>query len=342
MTEVTAFPFGTPTRSVKFQGVDLTVIPGADADSTLVAVKQICEHLGIDRRAQQRWIQANYPRERWGYTALPSAGGPQQTFCIALSHLGLWLASIEVNKVRADRQEALRRFQERCAQVIYQDLFGPAATEAGQLAVGAVLPAGHEAALWAEVRRLNARLEQQEAASTDARFRRRLEYERNRAFADRHLPTAKALLRRHVAELKLVDFVEAPEDLDLDEVSDLIPLLAGDRRVACRIRASDRAHYARNGDFTLRLTELPKIRRGYGHFYFFGVARDDADASRGLYPWTILDLEVFRRAGLNGKLREGFVIFNTLEYNSPIVVAHEGWGEASWRTRVRLPYREAP
>jgi prophage antirepressor-like protein len=69
-----------------------------DQGAVWVVVKRVCEALGLDRAGQVRRIEGDGAL-RWRRTSLPSAGGPQEAFCIHADDLHAWLAGIEAGKV---------------------------------------------------------------------------------------------------------------------------------------------------------------------------------------------------------------------------------------------------
>ena len=93
-------------------------------------------------------------------------------------------------------------------------------------------------------------------------------------------------------------FEEAPLDMDLKEVTDLVLLKARDMRVGCRIRRAgywDRYPW----QFTIRsklpsgaATELEKIIEGWGDWLFYGhqAYAGSIDVSK----WFVIDLHNFR------------------------------------------------
>lgn len=90
-----------------------------DQDVPYVAVKPICERLGLAWQPQHRKLLAE--KERWGVTIryIPSAGGEQETTCLPVLKITAWLASISASKVRPEVREALLTYQQEADQVLF-------------------------------------------------------------------------------------------------------------------------------------------------------------------------------------------------------------------------------
>ena len=127
---MSAFPWGiAQPESVDFFGETVLVVPGRNDDETMVVITPICDHLGIDPKTQRERIQFDPVfAERWGLIPLPSSGGRQETFCLSLSMVTIWLASIGTLRVRDDVQPKLVRYKLECAKVLHNHFFGPDAT----------------------------------------------------------------------------------------------------------------------------------------------------------------------------------------------------------------------
>jgi hypothetical protein len=125
--------------TVEFCGAELITVEDADGE-ILVAMKPICEALGLDWRAQQR-LMNNDPILSEGKVVmtLPSAGGPQEMVCLPLDYLNGWLFKTNANRYSGERRERILTYQLEC----YRALFGY------WLCGGAVNPRGTHAQLLA-------------------------------------------------------------------------------------------------------------------------------------------------------------------------------------------------
>lgn len=114
----------TTLRRIEFHGRDIEATQDDDG-RVWVVLKRICENLGIDSRSQRKKIQDNPAfMERWGDITLPSSGGAQETFCIDLDALALWLGSISAAKVKKSVRESLIQYQREAMAVLREHFFG--------------------------------------------------------------------------------------------------------------------------------------------------------------------------------------------------------------------------
>lgn len=99
-------------------------VPGADDlmalqddGSVWVALKPMCEALGIDLATQVRKLH----RRSWagiGQRPTPSAGGVQQTTVITSESVPMWLATIDENRVSEDARPKLVAYQREAAAAL--------------------------------------------------------------------------------------------------------------------------------------------------------------------------------------------------------------------------------
>lgn len=90
-----------------------------EAGEPFVAVKPICERLGVDWKSQYRKIID--PKNDWGIRkmTIPSTGGEQETICLALFDFFLWLATIHPSKVAEALQVKVQLYRRECKQVLW-------------------------------------------------------------------------------------------------------------------------------------------------------------------------------------------------------------------------------
>lgn len=94
-----------------------------------VAMKPICENIGLQWEAQQKRIQRNPVLSRgMSIMDMPSKGGIQQTLCLPLDMLNGWLFGVDVNRVREEIRPRLIQYQKECFGVLYRH-FMPAPAE---------------------------------------------------------------------------------------------------------------------------------------------------------------------------------------------------------------------
>jgi hypothetical protein len=104
------------TIMVPFHGDTITAVETPEGE--FVAIKPICERLGIAANKQIARLSAEPERWRGDLMVLPSAGGAQETYCIPLTNLAAWLFSINANRVKPEFREGLVRYQREAADVL--------------------------------------------------------------------------------------------------------------------------------------------------------------------------------------------------------------------------------
>lgn len=113
---------------VAFRGERLTL--AFHDGEPYVAIRPICERLGISWPAQFRKLTASENDWRSCLMAMPSDGGAQETVGLHLVDLPLWLASISPAKVKPELREALLTYRRECALVLFHHVQARLAGEA--------------------------------------------------------------------------------------------------------------------------------------------------------------------------------------------------------------------
>jgi len=100
--------------AVAFHGQTLAVITGP-AGERLVAMKPICEAIGLQWEAQLKRIK-RHPVLSQGMSVMdtPSAGGDQETTCLPLDYLNGWLFGVDASRVKPAIRERLVQYQREC------------------------------------------------------------------------------------------------------------------------------------------------------------------------------------------------------------------------------------
>ncbi|SEJ58274.1 P22_AR N-terminal domain-containing protein [Pseudomonas linyingensis] len=107
-------PSSLRLATVDFHGHALTVITGP-AGEHLVAMKPICEAIGLSWRGQSERIQRHEVlKEGARVIRTPSAGGDQETTCLPLDYLNGWLFGVDASRVRPGIRERLVQYQREC------------------------------------------------------------------------------------------------------------------------------------------------------------------------------------------------------------------------------------
>jgi len=106
----------TSIIKVPFQGDEILCFEAPQGH--FVAVRPICERLGLSERGQIQRLNRN--PERWGVTVIhaPSGGGVQETTCIPVTKLFGWLATITVSRVKPEIRDALIAYQNEADEVL--------------------------------------------------------------------------------------------------------------------------------------------------------------------------------------------------------------------------------
>lgn len=109
-----------PQRFVPFHGDELVAVEQPDGTIyTLFA--RLCENLGLGRESQVRRIQRHAVlREGLVMLAIETPGGSQQAQALKLSLLPLWLSGVQIERVKPELQEKLKRYQREAADVLWQ------------------------------------------------------------------------------------------------------------------------------------------------------------------------------------------------------------------------------
>lgn len=101
---------------IPFHGDDLRVVETSDGH--YVALKPICETLGVDWSAQLKRLKGREKVLGVAVFATPSAGGVQDTTCIPGNRLALWLANLNPRTVSEQHRETLELYQTEAADVL--------------------------------------------------------------------------------------------------------------------------------------------------------------------------------------------------------------------------------
>lgn len=104
---------------------DDTLFAVEDGGTVFLAVKPICDGLGIDPKKQRERIQRDPVLSEGGaMMALPSAGGPQETFCLRLDLLQGWLFGIDAARVAPEARDRVLAYKRECCAVLFRHFYG--------------------------------------------------------------------------------------------------------------------------------------------------------------------------------------------------------------------------
>ena len=95
-------------------------------DGVYVALKPVCEALGIDPKSQRAKVQRDPVLSEGGVmVTLPTPGGPQEVLGLRLDLLNGWLFGIDSSRVRDEVREKVILYQRECYRVLYDHFHRP-------------------------------------------------------------------------------------------------------------------------------------------------------------------------------------------------------------------------
>ena len=106
-----------PAETVSFQGDTLLVVRDENGQGW-VAVRSICDALGIDSWNQLAKLRGDPKFVRRDITAHDSSGRQQEMTCIPINQLNGWLFTINAKKVKPECREKLLAYQAECFNVL--------------------------------------------------------------------------------------------------------------------------------------------------------------------------------------------------------------------------------
>jgi len=110
---------------VPFHGDTIQAVRG-DGEQVWVVVKRVCETLGVREHDQAVKLKG----KAWAVTGMIQAtaldGKTYQTFCLSLDSLPIWLATIDVKRVKPEVRPKLIAYQRECQRVLRDHFFGRA------------------------------------------------------------------------------------------------------------------------------------------------------------------------------------------------------------------------
>lgn len=112
------------TKSISVSFNNQTITAFMHNDTPVVALKPICENMGLDWRAQRQRI-LRHPVLSKGVVMIttPSEGGEQTTTCLPLDMLNGWLFGVDANRVKPEIKDNVIAYQFKCFKVL-ADHFG--------------------------------------------------------------------------------------------------------------------------------------------------------------------------------------------------------------------------
>jgi P22_AR N-terminal domain len=109
----------TQLETIDFHGSQLYVATTPDGQRW-VAVRPICEAIGVDWTGQHHRLRAN-PQFSCGDISTTGTDGKWYAMvCLPISQINGWLYTINANKVRPDVRENLLLYQRECQEVLFK------------------------------------------------------------------------------------------------------------------------------------------------------------------------------------------------------------------------------
>lgn len=102
---------------VSFRGEKLTLV--WKDEEPFVALRPVCERLGLDWKAQHRKLSADMAFNHGHMTTVAEDGKQREMLCLHATQLPLWLASISPSRVRPELREALIAYRSECSLVLF-------------------------------------------------------------------------------------------------------------------------------------------------------------------------------------------------------------------------------
>ena len=111
----------TDIKTVNFHG-DTLVTVANDSGVPLIAIRPICDALGLDWSAQLKRIKRHSVLSKAvAMMATPFGGLGQDMACLPLDKLDFWLATIDDGRVKdPETRNRLIQYQEECAKCLYK------------------------------------------------------------------------------------------------------------------------------------------------------------------------------------------------------------------------------
>ena len=99
---------------------EIAVLP----QGAMVAIRPICEAIGIAENKQQHRISAD-PRFNYDHMVSVAADGKKrEMFCLPVEQVGPWLYTINSNKVKSEVRDVLLQFQQHLTRELNAAIFG--------------------------------------------------------------------------------------------------------------------------------------------------------------------------------------------------------------------------
>jgi hypothetical protein len=132
----------TKLETIQFHDQQLIVLN--HQNKPYIAMKPICENIGLDWHAQRQRIHRHHVLSKGEVMiTLPSKSGNQEYVCLPISMINGWLFGIETSRVKPEIRATLEQYQLECFDVLYNH-FMPNKETHQQVLLPAVANIPHE------------------------------------------------------------------------------------------------------------------------------------------------------------------------------------------------------
>lgn len=113
-------------ETVTFAGAELECVYDEQEQRVWVSLRRACEALGIAYNAQRTKLEDTHWATVSIIDTVAEDGKNRGLSCIDLDTLGMWLATIQVNRVAPEARDTVMRYQKECVKVLREHFFGSA------------------------------------------------------------------------------------------------------------------------------------------------------------------------------------------------------------------------
>lgn len=116
-------------QSIQFHDQTIQVLQ--HEDKPYIAMRSLCENIGLDWEGQRQRINRNKVLKATAcmIKAVAEDGKSREIFAIPLGYLNGWLAGIDINRVKPEIRETLYLYQLECYDVLYNHFLPEVAKE---------------------------------------------------------------------------------------------------------------------------------------------------------------------------------------------------------------------
>ena len=106
---------------VQFHNQQISILNYNNNNKPYVAIKPICENIGLDWEAQRQRIKRNEILNSTAFMikVVAKDGKNREVLCLPLGYLNGWLAGIELSRVNPEIKPILKQYQLECFDVLY-------------------------------------------------------------------------------------------------------------------------------------------------------------------------------------------------------------------------------